>query len=100
MPLLKCQCCGHEESLTAEEAFQAGWDAPPHFSTHVCCPLCPAVCVVMGAGHKKAHAHWRRHGRPTDFSLAACATDKDWGDAKKIAKARSDMEAIRRQIEG
>lgn len=98
MPLLKCQCCGHEATLGLEKAFQEGWDAPPHFS-HVCCPLCPAVCVVMGAGHKKAHAHWQTHGRPIEFSMATCATDEHFGDAEKIAKVEADMDNISAAIE-
>lgn len=76
---LKCQCCGIErEFADAEEAFKAGWDAPPHFTGHVCCHLCPAVCVVMGLSHSKAHALWEREGRPEKFSVAKCGVDKQW----------------------
>lgn len=39
---LKCECCGFEQEFKdGEEAFQAGWDAPPHFSQYVSCNLCP-----------------------------------------------------------
>jgi hypothetical protein len=50
---LKCQCCGHErEFKDGEEAFQAGWDAPPHFTGYVCCELCPGSWVVLGETHR------------------------------------------------
>ena len=91
--LLRCQCCQWEEDLDPEEAFQLGWDAPPHFS-HVCCPICPAVCVVLGKTHKKAHALWEVIGRPADFELATCATDDMFGDEAKLAEAQADVEAI------
>ncbi len=75
---LRCQCCGIErEFKDGEEAFQAGWDAPPHFSTHICCDICPAVCLVLNAGHTKAHAYWEKHGRPKEFN-ALCLTDRDF----------------------
>lgn len=75
---LKCQCCGIEREFeTAQGAFKAGWDGPGYFSTHVTCELCPAVCIVLGAGHTKAHEHWAKHGRPPTFNQL-CLTDKDW----------------------
>lgn len=78
--LLKCQCCGIEKEFSdGEEAFQAGWDAPPHFYGYVCCDICPAVCIVLNAGHTKAHAHWEKHGRPEKFGTL-CLTDKDFPD--------------------
>jgi len=46
---LKCQCCGFEQQFDSQEAaFQAGWDAPPHFTGYVACNLCPGACLVMG----------------------------------------------------
>ena len=52
---LKCQCCGFEQEFDSREAaFQAGWDAPPHFTGYVTCNLCPGVCIVMGLSHDKA----------------------------------------------
>ena len=75
---LKCQCCGFEADFTdGEAAFQAGWDALPHFTTHVCCDLCPAVCVVLGLSHEIAHERWAREGRPKEFTVAECGTDSD-----------------------
>lgn len=77
---LKCQCCGIEaEFADGEAAFEAGWDAPPHFTGYVCCNLCPAVAIILNMGHTKAHAHWAEHGRPDDFG-ADCVTDKRWGE--------------------
>jgi hypothetical protein len=74
---LKCQCCGFEEVFDgAEAAFQKGWDAPPHFSGYVCCDLCPAVCIVLNAPHEKAHALWKRVGRPKQWELETCGTDE------------------------
>ena len=64
MMTLKCQCCNHEQQFeNAEEAFQAGWDAPPHFAL-VCCDLCPASHLVLGISHEEVHERWRREGRP------------------------------------
>ena len=78
---IKCQCCGLEQEFAdGEQAFQAGWDAPPHFSQVVCCNLCPASGIAMGVSHNKAHKHWERHGRPADFNLAKCALDPDFID--------------------
>lgn len=78
MITLKCQCCGYEQAFAdLEKAFQAGWDAPPHFTGYVCCNLCPAVCIVLGLAHNKAHAHWLTHGRPDDFNRL-CLPDRDW----------------------
>ena len=78
-----------------EEAFHAGWDAPPLFS-YVACSICPGVCVVMGAGHTKAHALWAQEGRPAEFTLEKCATDDDFDDPGRIEKARTSMEIMDR----
>ena len=76
---LKCQCCGFEQDFDSlETAFQAGWDAPPHFTGYVTCDLCPAVCIVAGLSHEKAHEHWQKYGRPTEFNLGTCAPDAEW----------------------
>jgi hypothetical protein len=77
--MLRCQCCGIERQFSDEEdAFKAGWDAPPHFTGYICCDLCPAVCIVLGQPHTKAHALWAKEGRPTQFSVAKCGTDHDF----------------------
>jgi len=63
---LKCQCCGFEQDFSdAEEAFHAGWDAPPHFNL-TCCDLCPAsIYLYEGSkGHEEIHERWKREGRP------------------------------------
>lgn len=74
---LRCQCCGIEQNFKdLEGAFQAGWDAPPHFTGYICCDLCPAVCIVLGQSHKLAHALWETEGRPSEFSVAKCGTDE------------------------
>jgi hypothetical protein len=92
---LKCQCCGIEQEFAdGEAAFQAGWDAPPHFNGYVACNLCPAVCVVMGASHAKAHAYWEAHGRPQEFDVATCADDAVFGDPKLVAEAEAAAEVM------
>lgn len=54
---LKCDCCGFErEFASANDAFQAGWDAPPHFTGYVTCELYPAAFVVLGRTREHAHA--------------------------------------------
>ena len=74
---LKCQCCGIERDFVdGEEAFREGWDALPYFSQHISCDLCPAVCIVFGASHAKAHALWAKHGRPKEFTIETCGTDE------------------------
>lgn len=96
---LQCECCGFEQEFgNPEEAFEAGWDCPPRFQ-YVACAICPGVCVVMGAGHEKAHALWAKEGRPSEFTLAKCATDADFGDEKKLAKAESDMKRVEAMME-
>jgi hypothetical protein len=64
---LKCQCYGIEDSMGAEEAFEAGWDAPPHFTQVMCCPLCPSVAVLGLIDHSAAHERWEKEGRPATF---------------------------------
>jgi len=77
---LTCQCCGIErEFRDGEHAFISGWDAPPRFTQHVSCDLCPAVCIVMGKSHAKAHAYWAEHGRPNEFNHF-CDIDENFGD--------------------
>lgn len=69
---LKCQCCDFvREFVDGEEAFEAGWDAPPHFTGVVCCNLCPASFVVLGLVEKHAPAHekWKISGRPKEFEI-------------------------------
>jgi hypothetical protein len=66
---LKCACCGFEKEFTdAEEAFRAGWDAPPHFP-YVGCDLCPGALIAFGHTHQHAakHEKWAREGRPAEF---------------------------------
>lgn len=78
---LKCQCCGVEQEFkNGEEAFTAGWDAPPHFTGFVACNLCPAICLVRKRTHHKAHALWAKEGRPKEFTVAKCGTDDKWGN--------------------
>lgn len=96
---LTCQCCGFErEFADLEKAFEAGWDAPPHFTGYVACNLCPAVCIVAGLGHAKAHALWKLDGRPAEFSLTTCATDREFGDAKAIAEREIGMAAVEKMF--
>lgn len=79
---LTCECCGFEQEFKdGGEAYEAGWDAPPRFS-FVTCNLCPAVCIVLGKGHKLAHALWAAEGRPKAWTFAKCATDDHFGNPK------------------
>ena len=67
---LKCQCCGFEkEFVDGEEAFQEGWDGPPHFTGLQACNLCPGSLIVLGQTHLHVTAHelWKIEGRPTEF---------------------------------
>lgn len=95
---LKCQCCGIEQEFAdSEAAFQAGWDAPPHFSTHIVCNLCPAICIVLGASHAKAHALWEKEGRPEEFSCVKCGDDASFGDVnadKRLELLMNKVKAI------
>lgn len=79
---LTCQCCGFSREFTdGEHAFREGWDAPPHFTSIICCDLCPAVCIIAGRSHKKAHDRWDRLGRPREFTVAGCGADEHISDA-------------------
>jgi hypothetical protein len=69
---LTCMCCGFtQEFIDGEEAFETGWDAPPHFSGYVACDLCPGSFVVLGITHQhdKAHECWAKFGRPSEFEI-------------------------------
>jgi len=102
MLTLKCQCCGHEELFeNPEKAFQAGWDAPPHFTGYTACNLCPAACAAFGEPHFKAHAHWHDHGRPSDFN-ALCLPDKDFGKelAPFVAKGNKIVGDFLKKLDG
>lgn len=97
MPLLSCFCCNHEEWFDdPEKAFHAGWDAPPHFS-YVACPLCPAVCAVLGEPHIKAHAHWAEHGRPAEFNHL-CLPDDQFASHEYLDKAVEGGKQIAKMI--
>ena len=101
MVKLKCNCCGFEQEFDDNEAaFEAGWDAPPHFTGYIACNLCPAVCVLALSGdprfksatHANAHNYWKESGRPEEFNQH-CLPDNHWGqDAAQfnqtIAKAK------------
>ena len=69
---LTCECCGYtQEFIDGEEAFQVGWDAPPHFTGYVCCDLCPGSFVVLGITERHEHAQqcWAIYGRPKEFEI-------------------------------
>lgn len=77
---LTCGCCGiTQEFENGEEAFEAGWDAPPHFTGYIACNLCPAAFIVMRqtVKHDSVHAQWDRDGRPSEFSQATCLAPED-----------------------
>jgi hypothetical protein len=74
--LLTCECCGFSQDFqNGEEAFQAGWDAPPHFTQYVCCNLCPGSFVVLGitVKHEPAHEKWKKERRPKEFDIPSPA---------------------------
>lgn len=79
---LKCDCCQHEEEfIDSEEAFQKGWDAPPHFQGYVACNLCPAAAQFMDGGwsrHAPIHEKWEREGRPAEFTQETCVLPEDY----------------------
>ena len=71
--LVTCYCCGiKKEFKDGEEAFQAGWDAPPYFHQVETCDLCPAAFAFVGTpkAHIKGHERWEKEGRPADFEEA------------------------------
>lgn len=77
---LKCDCCGFEREFTdSEEAFQEGWDAPPHFTGYVSCDLCPAAYIALGEIHKHdtIHKRWDEEGRPEEFTQETCIAPED-----------------------
>lgn len=55
-----CEVCGHEEILTPEEAFEAGWDYPPKMGTFGVlsprtspnCPINQTIWWEIVAEHK------------------------------------------------
>jgi hypothetical protein len=99
---LKCQCCGFAAKFKdGDEAFDAGWYAPPNFSHHVSCPLCPAVCALGVESHSLAHAHWNKYGRPREFN-AFCAGDSLFGDKaafdEVLSKGREIASAVLNRI--
>jgi hypothetical protein len=79
--MLTCQCCEHAQEFSSlEAAFDAGWDAPPHFTGYVSCDLCPSTVCWTRLGHPQftaspvmraaaerhmvQHAVWQVAGRP------------------------------------
>lgn len=93
--LLECACCKYTETFSnAEEAFEKGWDCPPHF-TVVCCPLCPTVCALGIVSHSKAHELWAQEGRPDDFRLDKCSADGVIDTPTELRRAETAMRKIR-----
>lgn len=90
---LTCDCCGFEHVFAdAEEAFQAGWDTPPHFSGYIACNLCPASYIVLGQTKKHAviHAQWKRDGRPAEFSQETCVAEEDRVPSDALEAMKTD----------
>jgi hypothetical protein len=88
---LKCQCCGFEQDFTdSTEAFNSGWDAPPHFTGYVSCNLCPASYVVLRqtGRHAGAHLKWQTDGRPAEFELP------DDVDPDEFAKFKQEVQQL------
>lgn len=96
---LKCQCCGIEaEFADGEAAFLGGWDAPPHFNTHVCCNLCPAVCIILGLSHAKAHELWEKEGRPAEFTVERCGPDDSIGSTEFDRMLESAAKSLKSEV--
>lgn len=99
MTLLRCDCCGFEQELTLEQAYDDGWDAPPHFTGYVACPLCPAVFIVlpdMSGKHDGIHELWKRDGRPAVFTQETCVPEEDRIPPERLA----EFETIIRSPDG
>ena len=48
-----CEGCGAVGQFdTPEAAFQAGWDAPPHFTVITCCPNCSAAEILIARSQR------------------------------------------------
>lgn len=78
-PVYTCECCGFSRAFVdAEAAFDAGWDAPPHFHGYVSCDLCLASYIVLNQTERHAaiHERWEREGRPAEFSQD-CVVEED-----------------------
>jgi hypothetical protein len=72
MIALTCDCCNFEQEFTdPEEAFHAGWDAPPHFTGYISCAICP-ITFLFGVDHTVIHEQWKIDGRPEEFSQETC----------------------------
>ncbi len=92
---LACQCCGFEREFEdGEEAFQAGWDAPPYFTVYVGCDLCPMTCLLGERSHAKAHALWAKEGRPKTFTVAKCADDERFGGPELTEQEMDEVKAF------
>jgi len=93
--LLKCTCCGYAEAfIDADEAFEKGWDCPPHFSV-IACDLCPSVCAMGIVSHEKAHALWAKEGRPSEWSLDRCSADGVIDNPTELRRAQTAMRKIK-----
>lgn len=45
---LKCEGCGTEATFVhADQAFNEGWDCPPHFTQIVTCPKCSSAEILI-----------------------------------------------------
>lgn len=94
--IFKCDCCGHTADMKdGEEAFEKGWDAPPHFTGYVTCNLCPASTQFMEGGwarHAPIHEEWAKNGRPEEFSVETCISPEDRPDPVKMAALQEAVE--------
>lgn len=96
--IYKCDCCGHTADFPdGEAAFQAGWDAPPHFTGYVACNLCPASNLFREGGwgrHAAIHEQWEKDGRPEEFSQETCMPPEDHLTQEQLDKAKQFAEAF------
>jgi len=73
-----CDCCNiTTEFVDAEEAYNKGWDAPPHFTTgYISCNLCP-ISFLYGVDHTPIHDKWAQEGRPDTFTEETCVVESE-----------------------
>lgn len=42
-----CECCGKKITLSAEDAYEKGWDVPPYFTGYIKCEDCPITKTML-----------------------------------------------------
>ena len=100
---LTCECCNiSKEFAHYEEAFDKGWDAPPHFTGYIGCDLCPATFIVLGQKwkHFPIHEKWNREGRPLEFTQESCIPEEDRIPEELITELNERILALKAALDG